>query len=316
MSPQSVGLIFFEEKCSRSARRSNRRHPREAGRKQKNRNGRLPFTVANLLQKRPDARKPAWLLERVKGIEPSCAAWKAAVLPLNYTRMTKTLSWPDDNAGIDIVNHQVGSDTIENRLNAVAGDVLVNCHIRQSLSENSHGIESSSSSSSSSCSKTLKIPPGLTMRMSMRMRMNSRIPIFQTRSQAGTKSKRPIANAGHAVGNRHTSKACFEVKSIVSNDCLRMPFGGAGNGCIGGSASPRSPARHNEARGHRGDDAKRVRASQHLCAEAQALHPTDAAAARAWGEPLLPQLPHGQEAGVRNRWTICRNEPPAVTSGR
>ena len=25
-------------------------------------------------------------MERVKGIEPSCAAWKAAVLPLNYTR--------------------------------------------------------------------------------------------------------------------------------------------------------------------------------------------------------------------------------------
>jgi hypothetical protein len=27
------------------------------------------------------------LLERVKGIEPSCAAWEAAVLPLNYTRV-------------------------------------------------------------------------------------------------------------------------------------------------------------------------------------------------------------------------------------
>ena len=26
------------------------------------------------------------LLERVKGIEPSYAAWEAAVLPLNYTR--------------------------------------------------------------------------------------------------------------------------------------------------------------------------------------------------------------------------------------
>jgi transposase InsO family protein len=26
------------------------------------------------------------ILERVKGIEPSCAAWEAAVLPLNYTR--------------------------------------------------------------------------------------------------------------------------------------------------------------------------------------------------------------------------------------
>ena len=25
-------------------------------------------------------------MERVKGIEPSCAAWEAAVLPLNYTR--------------------------------------------------------------------------------------------------------------------------------------------------------------------------------------------------------------------------------------
>jgi hypothetical protein len=26
-------------------------------------------------------------LERVKGIEPSYAAWEAAVLPLNYTRL-------------------------------------------------------------------------------------------------------------------------------------------------------------------------------------------------------------------------------------
>jgi hypothetical protein len=25
--------------------------------------------------------------KRVKGIEPSCAAWEAAVLPLNYTRV-------------------------------------------------------------------------------------------------------------------------------------------------------------------------------------------------------------------------------------
>ena len=29
-------------------------------------------------------------LERVKGIEPSCAAWEAAVLPLNYTRARPT----------------------------------------------------------------------------------------------------------------------------------------------------------------------------------------------------------------------------------
>ncbi len=28
------------------------------------------------------------MLERVKGIEPSYAAWEAAVLPLNYTRLS------------------------------------------------------------------------------------------------------------------------------------------------------------------------------------------------------------------------------------
>lgn len=28
-------------------------------------------------------------VERVKGIEPSYAAWEAAVLPLNYTRMSR-----------------------------------------------------------------------------------------------------------------------------------------------------------------------------------------------------------------------------------
>ena len=28
-------------------------------------------------------------LERVKGIEPSCSAWKAAALPLSYTRITE-----------------------------------------------------------------------------------------------------------------------------------------------------------------------------------------------------------------------------------
>ena len=39
-------------------------------------------------------------------------------------------------------------------------------------------------------------------------------------------------------------------------------------------------------------------ASQHLWAVAHALHPGDEAAARAWVEPLLSQLRHGQEAGV------------------
>lgn len=39
-------------------------------------------------------------------------------------------------------------------------------------------------------------------------------------------------------------------------------------------------------------------ASQHLWAVAHALHPGDEAAARAWVEPLVSQLRHGQEAGV------------------
>ena len=32
-------------------------------------------------------------LERVKGIEPSYAAWEAAVLPLNYTRECGDFTW-------------------------------------------------------------------------------------------------------------------------------------------------------------------------------------------------------------------------------
>src|SRR4051794_29177490 len=34
------------------------------------------------------------LLERVKGIEPSYSAWKAAALPLSYTRITGSLTRP------------------------------------------------------------------------------------------------------------------------------------------------------------------------------------------------------------------------------
>jgi hypothetical protein len=33
------------------------------------------------------ARAGPFVLERVKGIEPSYAAWEATVLPLNYTRI-------------------------------------------------------------------------------------------------------------------------------------------------------------------------------------------------------------------------------------
>jgi hypothetical protein len=62
-------------------------------------------------------------------------------------------------------------------------------------------------------------------------------------------------------------------------------------------------------------------ASQHLWAVAHALHPTDAAAARAWVEPLLHQLRHGQEAGVLQtlddlpQWCAQQQRavPPEVT---
>jgi hypothetical protein len=40
-----------------------------------------------------------WELERVKGIEPSYSAWKAAALPLSYTRDFKDLM---NTEGIDI----------------------------------------------------------------------------------------------------------------------------------------------------------------------------------------------------------------------
>ena len=39
-----------------------------------------------------EANKYLKTLERVKGIEPSYSAWKAAALPLSYTRATDELS--------------------------------------------------------------------------------------------------------------------------------------------------------------------------------------------------------------------------------
>ncbi len=40
-------------------------------------------------------------LERVKGIEPSYAAWEAAVLPLNYTRDDLDFTWVVINIQFD-----------------------------------------------------------------------------------------------------------------------------------------------------------------------------------------------------------------------
>ncbi len=48
--------------------------------------GKQPLILAFANKKRPN-RGAFFLLERVKGIEPSYRAWEASVLPLNYTRM-------------------------------------------------------------------------------------------------------------------------------------------------------------------------------------------------------------------------------------
>jgi hypothetical protein len=40
-------------------------------------------------------------MERVKGIEPSYAAWEAAVLPLNYTRDDFDFTWVVINIQFD-----------------------------------------------------------------------------------------------------------------------------------------------------------------------------------------------------------------------
>ena len=43
------------------------------------------------------------VMERVKGIEPSRSAWKAEVLPLNYTRISIWRRHPDLNWGIKVL---------------------------------------------------------------------------------------------------------------------------------------------------------------------------------------------------------------------
>ena len=45
-----------------------------------------PKSAAEIAQGR---RVPKKFLERVKGIEPSYSAWKAATLPLSYTRIER-----------------------------------------------------------------------------------------------------------------------------------------------------------------------------------------------------------------------------------
>jgi hypothetical protein len=41
----------------------------------------------------------SYVMERVKGIEPSYSAWKAAALPLSYTRDFNDLTLPQKSFG-------------------------------------------------------------------------------------------------------------------------------------------------------------------------------------------------------------------------
>ena len=49
------------------------------------------FLSQNSIQgtKKEPARALAIHVERMKGVEPSCPAWEAGVLPMNYTRMVE-----------------------------------------------------------------------------------------------------------------------------------------------------------------------------------------------------------------------------------
>ena len=51
------------------------------------------------------------MLERVKGIEPSYSAWKAAALPLSYTRATATGLIPDRADGDELTRPASGLNT-------------------------------------------------------------------------------------------------------------------------------------------------------------------------------------------------------------
>ena len=53
-----------------------------------------PNMVRVVDEKTKQCRKCLKMLERVKGIEPSYSAWKAAALPLSYTRIVSDLTWP------------------------------------------------------------------------------------------------------------------------------------------------------------------------------------------------------------------------------
>ncbi len=65
---------------------------------------RLSGVRSNQLSYRPIFLSKYVCMERVKGIEPSSSAWKAEVLPLNYTRILNVLEAPPGfEPGIEVL---------------------------------------------------------------------------------------------------------------------------------------------------------------------------------------------------------------------
>ncbi len=57
----------------------------------------------------PPDTQPAHLLERVMGIEPTSLAWKAKVLPLNYTRVLLKTWWRGEDLNLRRLSRQIYS---------------------------------------------------------------------------------------------------------------------------------------------------------------------------------------------------------------
>jgi hypothetical protein len=87
MIPENTFFWVDISGCPGAAGRNKKLSPNRGDR------GELQAVTSSSKQVRRAVREgPAEGMERVKGIEPSYAAWEAAVLPLNYTRIAKELS--------------------------------------------------------------------------------------------------------------------------------------------------------------------------------------------------------------------------------
>ena len=91
-------------------------------------------------------------MERAKGIEPSCAVWKTAVLPLNYARLRAVrsgatgrqtdlggLQWSKDIAGVRLVN-PTGGGVLRAVKNPRPGEVTGEGNTRAGLTLPRHKV--------------------------------------------------------------------------------------------------------------------------------------------------------------------------------